>query len=161
MNIFPTSTISKKARALIRECSFSHKGHKERKVLIHSMTDEEVKGICDKIRQIAYDLHVYLGVGFLEKVYENALAHRLLKAGMNVQTQIPIQVRDEDGFVIGDYIADMIVDGVLVELKSVSALLPAHTAQTINYLTATGIRHGMLINFGSCIFQCAKLVGRQ
>ena len=125
------------------------------------MTDEEAKRVCDKIRQIAYDLHVYLGIGFLEKVYENALAHRLLKAGMNVQTQIPIQVRDEDGFVIGDYIADMIVDGVLVELKSVSALLPAHTAQTINYLTATGIRHGMLINFGSSIFQCSKLVGRQ
>ena len=113
------------------------------------MTEEEAKKICDKIRQIAYDLHVYLGIGYLEKVYENALAHRLLKAGMNVQTQIPIQVRDEDGFVIGDYIADMIVDGVLVELKSVSALLPAHTAQTINYLTATGIRHGMLINLGS------------
>ena len=140
---------------------FSHKGHKERKVLIHGMTDEEAKRVCDKIRQIAYDLHVYLGIGFLEKVYENALAHRLIKAGMNVQTQIPIQVRDEDGFVIGDYIADMIVDGVLVELKSVSTLLPAHAAQTINYLTATGIRHGMLINFGSYTFQCSKLVGRQ
>ena len=50
---------------------------------------------------------------------------------------------------------------VLVELKSVSTLLPAHAAQTINYLTATGIRHGMLINFGSSIFQCSKLVGRQ
>ncbi len=128
---------------------------------MRQMTDDDAKRICDKIRQIAYDLHVYLGIGYLEKVYENALAHRLLKTGMNVQTQIPIQVRDEDGFVIGDYIADMIVDGVLVELKSVSALLPAHTAQTINYLTATGIRHGMLINFGSYTFQCSKLVGRQ
>ena len=125
------------------------------------MTDDEAKRICDKIRQIAYDLHVYLGVGYLEKVYENALAHRLLKAGMDVQTQIPIQVRDEDGFIIGEYIADMIVDGVLVELKSVSTLLPVHTAQTINYLTATGMRHGMLINFGSYIFQCTKLAGRQ
>ena len=125
------------------------------------MTDGEAKQICDKIRQVAYDLHVYLGVGYLERVYENALAHRLLKAGMDVQTQIPIQVRDEDGFIIGEYIADMIVDGVLVELKSVSTLLPVHTAQTINYLTATGMRHGMLINFGSYIFQCTKLAGRQ
>ena len=125
------------------------------------MTDGEAKQICDKIRQVAYDLHVYLGVGYLEKVYENALAHRLLKAGMDVQTQIPIQVRDEDGFIIGEYIADMIVDGVLVELKSVSTLLPVHTAQTINYLTATGMRHGMLINFGSYVFQCTKLAGRQ
>ena len=125
------------------------------------MTDGEAKQICDRIRQVAYDLHVYLGVGYLEKVYENALAHRLLKAGMDVQTQMPIQVRDEDGFIIGEYIADMIVDGVLVELKSVSTLLPVHTAQTINYLTATGMRHGMLINFGSYIFQCTKLAGRQ
>ena len=125
------------------------------------MTDEEAKRICDKIRQVAYDLHVYLGVGYLEKVYENALVHRLLKAGMDVQTQIPIQVRDEDGFIIGEYIADMIADGILVELKSVPTLLPVHTAQTINYLTATGMRHGMLINFGSYTFQCAKLAGRR
>ena len=124
------------------------------------MTDDEAKKICDKIRQIAYDLHVYLGVGYLEKVYENALAHRLNKAAMNVQTQIPIQIKDEDGYVIGDYIADMIVEGILVELKSVSTLLPVHIAQTINYLTATGIRHGMLINFGSNTFQCKKLAGR-
>lgn len=125
------------------------------------MTDDEAKRICDKIRQVAYDLHVYLGVGYLEKVYENALAHRLQKAGMDVQTQIPIQVRDEDGYIIGEYIADMIVGGILVELKSVSTLLPAHTAQTINYLTATGMRHGMLINFGSYTFQCTKLAGRR
>ena len=125
------------------------------------MTDNEAKQICDKIRQVAYDLHVYLGVGYLEKVYENALAHRLLKVGMDVQTQIPIQVRDEDGYIIGEYVADMIVDGILVELKSVSTLLPVHTAQTLNYLTATGMRHGMLINFGSYTFQCTKLAGRQ
>ena len=125
------------------------------------MTDDEAKRICDKIRQVAYDLHVYLGVGYLEKVYENALAHRLQKAGMDVQTQIPIQVRDEDGYIIGEYVADMIVDGILVELKSVSTLLPVHTAQTLNYLTATGMRHGMLINFGSYTFQCTKLAGRQ
>ena len=128
---------------------------------MRQMTDDDAKRICDKIRQNAYDLHVYLGIGYLEKVYENALAHRLLKAGMSVQTQVPIQVKDEDGFVIGDYVADMIVEGVLIELKSVSTILPVHTAQTINYLTATGIRHGMLINFGSYTFQCSKLVGRQ
>ena len=51
--------------------------------------------------------------------------------------------------------------GILVELKSVSTLLPAHTAQTINYLTATGMRHGMLINFGSYTFQCTKLAGQR
>ena len=124
------------------------------------MTDDEAKRICDKIRQTAYDLHVYLGVGYLEKVYENALAHRLTKAGMKVDVQIPIQVKDEDGFVIGDYVADMVADGILIELKSVTTLLPAHVAQTLNYLTATGMRHGMLINFGSTVFQCQKVVGR-
>ena len=124
------------------------------------MTDDEAKIICDKIRQTAYDLHVYLGIGYLEKVYENALAHRLVKAGMKVETQIPIQIKDEDGFVIGDYVADMVADGILIELKSVTTLLPAHVAQTLNYLTATGMRHGMLINFGSTTFQCQKVVGR-
>jgi GxxExxY protein len=124
------------------------------------MTEEEAKGICENIRQIAYGLHVYLGVGFLEKVYENALAHRLKKAGMNVSTQIPVVVRDEDGFVIGEYVADMLVDGVLVELKSVSTLLPVHAAQTLNYLKATGIEHGFLVNFGSYRFECQKFVLR-
>ena len=124
------------------------------------MTEDKANGICDKIRQVAYDLHVYLGVGFLEKVYENALAHRLEKAGMDVQTQVPIQVADEDGFVIGDYVADLLVDGVLVELKAVSALSPAHVAQLLNYLKATGIRHGLLVNFGSEKFQCRKLAGK-
>lgn len=124
------------------------------------MTDEEGKRICEKIRQIAYGLHVYLGIGFLEKVYENALAHRLGKAGMEVATQIPIVVRDEDGFVIGEYVADMIADGVLVELKAVSALLPVHAAQTLNYLKATGIEHGLLVNFGSYRFECQKFALR-
>ena len=124
------------------------------------MRDEEANRVCDRIRQVAYDLHVYLGVGFLEKVYENGLAHRLEKAGMDVRTQVPIRVADEDGFVIGDYVADLLVDGVLVELKAVSALSPAHVAQLLNYLKATGIRHGLLVNFGSEKFQCRKLAGK-
>ena len=112
---------------------------------------------CDRIRQIAYDLHVYLGVGYLEKVYENGMKHRLEKAGFIVETQVPIQIRDEDGFVLGDYIADMVVDGIIIELKSVSTLLDVHVAQLLNYLKATGIGHGLLINFGSEKFQCRKI----
>ncbi|MDO5313031.1 MAG: GxxExxY protein [bacterium] len=121
------------------------------------MTDEEAKSICDRIRQVAYDLHVYLGTGYLEKVYENGLAHRLAKSGMEVSCQVPIQVADEDGFVIGEYFADMVVDGIVVELKAVGMLLPIHVAQTINYLKAMNLEHGMLINFGSERFQCRKL----
>ena len=121
------------------------------------MTDEEAKSICDCIRQVAYDLHVYLGTGYLEKVYENGLAHRLAKSGMKVSCQVPIQVTDEDGFVIGEYFADMVVDGIVVELRAVGTLLPVHVAQTINYLKAMNLEHGMLINFGSERFQCKKL----
>ena len=121
------------------------------------MTDEEAKAKCDVIRQIAYDLHVYLGIGYLEKIYENGLKHRLEKAGMTVQTQMPVKVFDEDGFLLGEYVADMIVDGILIELKAVSSLVNAHIAQTLNYLKAMRIEHGMLINFGSCKFQSRKL----
>ena len=121
------------------------------------MTEEESKVKCDAIRQIAYELHVYLGTGYLEKVYENGLAHRLSKAGFNVQTQVPIKVCDEDGYVIGDYIVDMLVDGIVIELKAVSALQNAHIAQTINYLSAMKIDYGMLINFGSPKFESRKL----
>ena len=120
------------------------------------MTEQEANRICDGIRQIAYDLHVYLGVGYLEKVYENGLAHRLIKAGMTVQVQQPIQIADEDGFVIGEYIADMVVEGIVVELKAVSTLLQIHVAQLLNYLKAMTIEHGLLINFGSEKFQCRK-----
>ena len=121
------------------------------------MTEEESKAKCDAIRQIAYELHVYLGTGYLEKVYENGLAHRLSKAGFNVQTQVPITVCDEDGYVLGDYIVDMLVDGIVIELKAVSALQNVHIAQTINYLSAMKIDYGMLINFGSFKFESRKL----
>ena len=121
------------------------------------MTEGDAKALCDRIRQIAYELHLYLGVGYLEKVYENGLKHRLEKAGYNVQTQVPIQVRDEDGFVLGDYAADMIVDELILELKAVSTLTQAHVAQIINYLKATNREHGFLINFGSEKFQCRKI----
>ena len=121
------------------------------------MTEDEAKEKCDRIRQIAYDLHVYLGVGYLEKVYENGLRHRLEKVGYEVQTQVPIQVRDEDGFLLGDYLADMIVDGLIIELKAVSTLTQSHIAQVINYLKATEREHGLLINFGSEKFQCRKI----
>ena len=121
------------------------------------MTECEAKELCDRIRRIAYGLHVYLGVGYLEKVYENGLKHRLEKAGYEVQTQVPIQVRDNDGFVLGDYAADMVVGGLIIELKAVSTLTQAHVAQIINYLKATNREHGLLINFGSEKFQCRKI----
>ena len=111
------------------------------------------------IRQTAYQLHLYLGTGYLEKVYENGLKHRLEKVGLNVAAQVPLVVKDEDEFVIGNYEADLIVaNRVIIELKHVARLLPQHEAQLINYLCTTGIEHGLLINFGSPKFEILKRV---
>jgi GxxExxY protein len=94
------------------------------------MTDKEINRLCDQVRQIAYDIHVYLGHGHLEKVYENALCHRLMKVGANVKQQHPLRVFDEDGTLIGEYFADLLVDDVLiVELKTAKTLAVEHEAR--------------------------------
>ena len=89
-----------------------------------------------------------LGVGFLEKVYENALAIELRLSGHEVEQQRAIDVRYR-GEIVGLYQADLVVDGCLVvELKVVDTLSPTHKAQCLNYLRATGLHTGLLINFG-------------
>jgi GxxExxY protein len=94
-------------------------------------------------------VHRALGPGFLESVYQNALAYELRKSGIGVECERKIQVSYE-GFVVGDFCADMLVqDTVLIENKALNALTPAHEAQLVNYLAATGIECGLLINFGS------------
>ncbi len=124
------------------------------------MRDEEtIRALCDRIRQVAFDLHVYLSNGHLEKVYENGLANRLRKKGLAVEQQYPLQVRDEDGTILGDYFADLFVEGCLVvELKACKTLADEHTAQVLGYLRASGQRDGLLINFGSPIIQIKKLI---
>lgn len=118
---------------------------------------KDIKSLCDQVRQIAYDIHVYHGHGHLEKVYENALAHRLAKAGLNVKQQHPINVFDEDGTLIGDYVADLLVDDVLIiELKTAKTIAPEHEAQIIGYLKSSRLEHGLLINFGSYKFEIRK-----
>ena len=117
----------------------------------------KIKELCQRVRQTAYDIHVYHAHGHLEKVYENALAHRLRKAGLNVRQQHPVQVFDEDGTLIGDYFADLLVEGVLiVELKTAKTLAPEHEAQLLGYLKSSRLEHGMLINFGSSKFEIRK-----
>lgn len=96
----------------------------------------------------AYAVYNALGHGFLERIYENALVLELAKRGVRVQTQTPIQIR-YDGQVVGEYIADLIVEGkVIVEVKAAKTLDGAAEAQLINYLRATGLKVGLLINFG-------------
>jgi len=90
-----------------------------------------------------------LGAGFLEKVYENALAHELRKSGLEVEQQVGIQVH-YDGVVVGSYFADVVVQGsLLLEIKACKALDEVHAAQCLNYLKATGLHTCLLINFGT------------
>ena len=117
----------------------------------------EINALCDLVRQTAYEIHIYHGHGFLEKVYENALAHRLAKAGLEVQTQFPLPVYDQDGTPIGDYFADLLVaDELVIELKAAKTLNAEHEAQILGYLKAARRKHGLLINFGSYKFEIRK-----
>lgn len=89
-----------------------------------------------------------LGHGFLESVYEKALLVALHQRGLRAEAQVPAQVLFR-GQTVGDFYADIVVDGkVIVELKAVRSLLPEHQAQVINYLKATGLEVGLLVNFG-------------
>lgn len=119
----------------------------------------DVLRLANLVRQTGYDIHVYLGHGHLEKVYENALGHRLRKQGLRVGQQQPVRVYDEDGTLIGDYVADLVVEGcLLIELKAAKALNNEHEAQILGYLKSTRLRHGMLINFGSYKYEVRKFV---
>ena len=112
--------------------------------------EREIRILCDTVRQTAFELHVYLRNGHLEKVYENGLAHRLRKLGLTVESQKPPQVRDEDGAVLGDYFADLFVqDCLIIELKAVKTIISEHVAQTLGYLRASRQRDAMIINFGA------------
>ncbi len=120
---------------------------------------ENVESLVERVRQIAYELHVYLGNGYLEKVYENGLRHRLARQGFKVEAQKPLAVYDEDGFCLGEYFADLVVeDRLVIELKSTTALVGEHFAQTLNYLKTTGLKHALLINFGSYKFETRHIV---
>jgi GxxExxY protein len=110
---------------------------------------EELNSITEKIIGCAYTVSNVLGIGFLEKVFENAIVHELRKAGLQVSQHQPIQVK-YDGVIVGEYLADLFVeDCVLVELKAVKTFDDTHQAQCINYLKATGIRLCLLLNFGT------------
>lgn len=121
------------------------------------ITKSDVIVLCDAIRQIAYDIHAYHGHGHLEKVYENALVHRLRKADISVYQQYPITVYDEDGTVIGDYVADLFINECLiVEIKAAKTIASEHEAQILGYLKSSKVKHGLLINFGSYKFEIRK-----
>jgi GxxExxY protein len=123
------------------------------------MPTKTINELCDLVRQTAYDIHVYHANGHLEKVYENALANRLRKVGLDVKQQHPLKVHDEDGTVIGEYFADLLIDGrLIIELKAAKAIADEHVAQMLGYLKASRIEHGLLINFGSYRFEIRKFI---
>ena len=101
-----------------------------------------------KIIGVFYDVYNELGHGFLESVYEAAMLIALREAGLRAETQVPVVVNFR-GYLVGDFRADLLVESaVLLELKAARALDPSHEAQLLNYLRATEIEVGLLLNFG-------------
>ena len=120
---------------------------------------ENIYLLCDIVRETSFAIHRYLKSGYPEKVYEKALVHRLKRQNIDNKRQIPIEIYDEDGTKLGHYMADLLIEGVLIiELKACKTLTEEHTAQIFGYLRGTRLRHGMLINFGGCKLQVKKLI---
>ena len=121
---------------------------------------EELNRITEIVIGCAYTVASCLGSGFLEKVYENALAHEIRKTDLEVLQQYNIQVL-YDGIVVGDYVADLLVKRrILIELKAMKALDNFHYAQCLNYLKATGLAVCLLINFGSPKMEIKRIVNQ-
>lgn len=134
--------------------------HEDAGRLLPSERDEvRIRALCDQVRGAALALHGYLRHGHLERVYEAGLTNRLRRAGLHVETQARLQVHDDDGTLIGDFFADLLVEGrLIVELKARKALSDDHIAQVLGYLRASGFRDAMLINFGAPRLQVRKFV---
>jgi GxxExxY protein len=105
----------------------------------------------DRVISCCFKVHQTLGAGFLEKIYENALVFELARNGLNVRQQVPVSVKYE-GLVVGEYLADILVnERVICELKACEFLARIHEVQLVNYLAATGLEVGLLINFGRSV----------
>ncbi len=115
--------------------------------------------LCDIVRETGYAIHSFLRNGHLEKVYRNAMAHRLQKQGLQVVAEYPLAVRDEDGTILGEFFADLFIENMLiVELKAVRHVADEHVAQLLGYLRCSRIEHGLLVNFGGPRFYIKKFI---
>jgi len=122
------------------------------------MTEILFKELSYALVGAAMEVHRILGPGFLEAVYETALAHELTLRGIRFETQkrLPVYYK---GQLAGDYVADLLVeDQIILEIKAVSKFNPAHEAQAHNYLAATGLRLAILLNFGASSLQQERIV---
>jgi len=121
--------------------------------------DGDIFHLCDIVRETSFEIHKYLRSGHLEKIYENALAHRLRKSGIKVSQKYPLCVLDEDGTEIGKLEVDLIIDNRLIlEVKACRVLVDEHVAQLLGYLRACRLEHGPLINFGGQRLQIKKYI---
>ncbi|WP_414581156.1 GxxExxY protein [Scytonema sp. PCC 10023] len=122
------------------------------------MDTDDFDKLTQKILGCAYKVSNVLGAGFLEKVYENAFAHELRKAGLRVKQQYRIEVL-YDGIIVGEYFADLLVeDCVLVELKAVKTLESIHFAQCLSYLKAARLKLCLLMNFGNPKVEVKRII---
>ena len=116
----------------------------------------EAYDLCGQVIGLAMKVHSTLGPGFLESVYQNALIWELPKSGLKSEAEKPVSVQ-YDGQIVGAFAADLLVnDSVIVEIKAIQALAKAHEIQLVNYLTATGLDEGLLLNFGAERLQFKK-----
>ena len=126
------------------------------------MNESEIMELCAVVRETSFAIHRFFRHGHAEKVYENSLRNRPRKRGLKVEQQVPLSVRDEDGSVVGEYFADLLIGRELIlELKAVRQLVPEHTAQILGYLRAARLEHAMLINFGAPKIELKKLIWNQ
>lgn len=115
--------------------------------------------LCDVVRETGFAIHRYHRNGHVEKVYQNALLHRLRKQGLEVDAEVPLTVFDEDGTVLGDFRADLVVSkSLLIELKAVKCLQDEHIAQVLGYMRASRLEHALLINFGGGKYEIRKFI---
>lgn len=122
------------------------------------MTELLYKKLTYSVIGAAMEVHNQLGSGFLEAVYQKALAHELSARDISYKEQVHLPVVYK-GEVIGDYVADFVVeDKLIVEIKAISKLTSAHQAQAMHYLTATGLRLALLLNFGSGSLQHRRVI---
>ncbi len=116
---------------------------------MNSQPPPPIYDFAGQVIGLALKVHSALGPGFLESVYQNALAYELRKGGFEVESEVRLKVK-YDGDIVGEFAADMLVAKILLlENKAVHALAVAHDVQLVNYLTATGLDEGRLLNFGA------------
>ena len=122
------------------------------------MTDILFKELSYAIIGAAMEVHRVLGPGFLEAVYESALAYELTLRGIHFERQmrLPVSYKDQ---LLGEYVADLVIEGqIILELKAISAISAAHEAQAHHYLAATGLKLAIILNFGAESLQQKRIV---